>query len=130
MEQRANSFQSEETSLSLWKNLVNISALKCLCFLAQIFLGYVLLSHLADSRCGCMNWKNSPAVFAPLSAKCRNISEINCQYSGMPKKGGMDKWKAWRATDSAQLCKKIHFFANRNRYLKSKLSVNLNSKLL
>ncbi|XP_068860390.1 F-actin-uncapping protein LRRC16A isoform X2 [Aphelocoma coerulescens] len=40
-----------------------------------------------DSKCGCMNWKNSPAVFAPLSAKCRSISETDSQYSGMPEKG-------------------------------------------
>lgn len=57
-----------------------------------------------------MNGKNSPAVFARLSAKCRSISETDSQYSGMPKKGGMDKWKAVRATDSAQLGKKIYFY--------------------
>lgn len=46
-----------------------------------------------------MNWKNSTAVFAPLSAKCRSISETHSQYSGIPKKGGMDKGKALRVID-------------------------------
>lgn len=57
-----------------------------------------------------MNWKNSPAVFAPLSAKCKSISETDSQYSGMSKKSGMDKWKAVRATDPAQLGQKIYFY--------------------
>lgn len=56
-----------------------------------------------------MNWKNSPAMLAPLSDKYRSISETDSQYSGMPKKGGTDKWKTLRITDSAQLCKRIYF---------------------
>jgi len=63
------------------------------CFGGSVYpsWAYELASRLANASNRHMEWKNSPAVFALLTAKCRSISERDSQYNWMPKKGGMDK---------------------------------------
>lgn len=64
-----NQLQVREGLFESLEKFWTIPALETLCW------EYQLASHLENSNCRCMKWKNSPAVFAPLTAKCRSISE-------------------------------------------------------